>query len=112
MLKKPPADGDAPKKLSSHTVKLTDDQMEQVRRYCERRMWDSFDVAYARFAYRGPKVNVTAYTSGKLVVAGKETEEFVVNFLEPEVLQEARLGYDDVLHPDWFESHAGLDESG
>jgi ribonuclease HIII len=57
-------------------------------------------------------VNVTGYNSGKLVVAGKETEAFVVDILEPEVLKEARLGYDDVLHPEWFEPHAGLDESG
>ena len=24
----------------------------------------------------------------------------------------AKLGYDDVHHPEWFEPHAGLDESG
>ena len=32
--------------------------------------------------------------------------------LEPEVTGEARLGYDEVRNPEWFESHAGLDESG
>lgn len=108
----PTNDEDAPKKISSYTIKLTDEQMEQVRRHCQQRQWEKFDVAYARFAFKGGKVNVTAYESGKLVVAGKETEDFVTNFIEPEVLQEARLGYDDVLHPEWFESHAGLDESG
>lgn len=112
MPKKPPASDDAPKKITSYTVKLTVEQMEQVRSYCERRMWEAFEVAYARFAFRGPKTNVTAYNSGKLVVAGKETEDFVVSFLEPEVLGEARLGYDEVHHPEWFEPHAGLDESG
>lgn len=106
------ADDEAPKKISSYTVKLTDEQMELVRRHCDERMWEKFDVEYARFAYRGPKVNVVAYTSGKLVIAGKETEDLVVNFIEPHVLKEARLGYDEVLHPDWFEPHAGLDESG
>jgi ribonuclease HIII len=106
------SDDDAPKKISSYTVKLTDNQMEQVRRHCQERAWEKFDVAYARFAFKGNKVNVTAYESGKLVVAGKETEDFVTNFIEPEVLGEARLGYDEVLHPDWFEPHAGLDESG
>lgn len=105
-------DEPAPKKISSFTVKLSAEQMEQVRRHCVERMWEKFDVAYARFAYRGGKVNVTAYESGKLVVAGKETEDFVTNFLEPEVLKEVRLGYDEVLHPEWFEPHAGLDESG
>jgi ribonuclease HIII len=112
MPKMPPADDEAPKKLTTYTAKLTDVQMEQVRAYCEARMWESFDVEYARFAYRGPKVNVTGYNSGKLVVAGRETEDFVVSFIEPEVLKEARLGYDEVLHPEWFEPHAGLDESG
>jgi ribonuclease HIII len=46
------------------------------------------------------------------VIAGKGTEEFVTMTLEPEVTGAAKLGYDEVLHPDWFESHAGLDESG
>lgn len=32
--------------------------------------------------------------------------------LEPEITMAARLGYDELHHPDWFESHAGLDESG
>jgi ribonuclease HIII len=106
------SDDNAPKKISSYTVKLSDEQMEQVRRHCAERAWEQFDVAYARFAFRGNKVNVTGYESGKLVVAGKETEDFVQNFLEPEVLKEVRLGYDEVLHPEWFEPHAGLDESG
>src|SRR6185295_19645459 len=57
-------------------------------------------------------VIVSAYTSGKVVVAGKGTDAFVRDVLEPEVIGAARLGYDEVLHPDWFESHAGLDESG
>ena len=39
-------------------------------------------------------------------------QDFVRDVLEPEVIGVARLGYDEVLHPDWFESHAGLDESG
>lgn len=112
MPKSPASEEDAPKRLSTYTVKLTDEQMDQVRRHCVQRMWAPFEVAYARFAFKGNKVNVTGYNSGKLVVAGKETEEFVTVFLEPEVLREARLGYDDVLHPEWFEPHAGLDESG
>ncbi|MGH8019514.1 MAG: ribonuclease HIII [Opitutaceae bacterium] len=112
MPKFPPAASDGPKKVTSYTAKLADTQMELVRRHCLERAWESFEVQYARFAFRGPKVNVTGYLSGKLVVAGKGTEDFVVNFLEPEVLGEARLGYDDVRHPEWFEDHAGLDESG
>ena len=32
--------------------------------------------------------------------------------LEPEVTTAPKLGYDEVHHPEWFELHAGLDESG
>ena len=105
---------DEPKKVSSYTIKLDDSQMEALKRYCEKRCWISFDVAYARFAFRADhlKVNVTAYQSGKAVVAGKGTEDFVRDVIEAEITGEAKLGYDEVLHPDWFESHAGLDESG
>jgi ribonuclease HIII len=101
-----------PRKLSSYTVKLDGAQMEKLRTVLSGRGWEAFDVAYARFAFRGPDCNATAYESGKLVVAGKGTEEFVTMTLEPEITMAPQLGYDEVHHPDWFESHAGLDESG
>jgi len=105
---------EAPKKIGSYTVKLNDEQMEKLRAICVERGWTPFEVAYTRFAFKADhlKVNVSAYTSGKVVVAGKGTEDFVRDVIEPEVTGAAKLGYDDVLHPDWFEAHAGLDESG
>jgi ribonuclease HIII len=104
----------APKKLASYTAKLDDAQMEKLRAIGEGRGWERFEVPYTRFAFRAEqlKINVSAYTSGKVVIAGKGTEDFVRDTLEPEVLGAATLGYDEVLHPDWFEPHAGLDESG
>ena len=105
---------EAPKKLASYTLKLDDVRMDRLRGILAERGWTPFEVAYSRFAFRADhlKVNVTAYTSGKVVVAGKGTEDFVRDILEPEVTGEARLGYEEVNHPDWFEAHAGLDESG
>ncbi len=32
--------------------------------------------------------------------------------MEPEITGDPRLGYDEVHHPEWFEDHAGMDESG
>lgn len=112
MPKKPADTEEAPKKLSTYTVKLDGGQMEKLRGILDSRGWTPFDVAYARFAFRGPDCNVTAYTSGKVVIAGKGTEDFVLHTVETEVTGAPRLGYDAVLHPDWFEPHAGLDESG
>jgi ribonuclease HIII len=45
-------------------------------------------------------------------VQGRNTENFVTNILEPEVTGEFLLGYEEVNNPEWFEPHAGLDESG
>ncbi|MFT3869442.1 MAG: ribonuclease HIII [Nibricoccus sp.] len=114
MPKKSFDDADAPKKLSSYTVKLDDVQMEKLKSICVSRNWEPFEVAYSRFAFKAEhlKLNVTAYTSGKVVIAGKGTEDFVRDTIEPEVTGQAKLGYDEVLHPDWYEPHAGLDESG
>lgn len=106
------AEEEAPKKLSTYTLKLDDAQMDKLRSVLDARGWKAFDVAYARFAFKGPDCNVTSYESGKVVIAGKGTEDFVLHTLEPEVTQAPKLGYDAVLHPDWFEPHAGLDESG
>lgn len=104
---------DKPKKLSTYTIKLEGEQMDKLQSLLEGRGWARFEVPYARFAFKGRDCNVTAYEKRKVVVvAGKGTEDFVTNVLEPEITQSPKLGYDDVLHPDWFESHAGLDESG
>jgi ribonuclease HIII len=107
-------EAEAPKKIASYTVKLDDAQMEKLKAILQGRGWTPFEVAYTRFAFKAEhlKTNVSAYTSGKVVVSGKGTEDFVRDVIEPEVTGAAKLGYDDVLHPDWFESHAGLDESG
>jgi ribonuclease HIII len=113
MPQKKEGDADKAKKLSTYTIKLDETQMDKLESILEARGWSPFDVPYSRFAFRGPDCNVTAYDKRKVVVvAGKGTEEFVVNILEPEVTQSPKFGYDEILHPDWFEPHAGLDESG
>src|SRR5205814_3222051 len=58
------------------------------------------------------KTNVVFYESGKLVVQGKGTQEFVEFVLEPEILKEARLGYETVLNPELLLPRLGVDESG
>lgn len=108
------ADGtdDKPKPKTLYTIKLDPGKLDRVRAICAARGWEPYEVDYARFAFKGSRVNVVGYESGKLVVQGRETEDFIINVLEPEVTGEARFGYDEVLHPDWYEAHAGLDESG
>ncbi len=105
---------DKEKKISSYTLELDDPQMRKISDYCDYHLWEAFSPDYSRFAFRNKnkKVTVVGYNSGKLVVSGKGTEEFVRDFIEAEVTGDPRLGYDEVPHPEWFEHHAGLDEAG
>ena len=112
MKRKADVSDDKPKPKTLYTIKLDQDKLDRVRAICAGRMWEAYAVDYARFAFKGPRVNIVGYESGKLVIQGKDTEDFIINTLEPEVTREARFGYDEVLHPDWYEAHAGLDESG
>ena len=64
------------------------------------------------FAGAKDKLNVVCYASGKLVVQGKGTQEFVEFVLEPEILKEARVGYEAVLNPELLLPRLGVDESG
>lgn len=115
MSKKKTKSGEPEKKvLASYTVKLDDAQMDKLDAYCDHHIWEKFDVDHARFAYKHKlkKVNVTAYKSGKVVIAGKGTEEFVVDVLEAEITMDPRLGYEEVHNPEYFEAHAGMDEAG
>ena len=108
------SDDEGPKKITLYTISLDDAQMEKLKEYCDYRLWEFFAVDYARFAFKNKmsKVNVVAYKSGKLVISGKGTEDFVRDVLEAEITGDPRLGYDEVHHPEWFEAHAGLDEAG
>ncbi len=100
------------KSLTSYTIKLSESQAALVKAYLDSHDFETHTVPYAQFAGKRKDVGVVFYESGKLVVQGKGTEEFVQFFLEPEVFKEARLGYDEVLNPHAFEPHMGVDESG
>ena len=104
--------GEERKKKSMYTLKLQGDQLDKLGQALSSRGWPTREVQYARHAFDGDQVKVVAYESGKLVVQGRGTEDFVTNILEPEVTGEILLGYEEVNNPEWFEPHAGLDESG
>ena len=95
-----------------HTGKLTDEQASALQAALVARNWQPRTVPYARFAFESDKCGVVFYESGKLVVQGKGTQEFVEFVLEPEILKQAKLGYETVLNPDLLLPRFGVDESG
>jgi ribonuclease HIII len=100
------------KPLTSYTCRLTNPQAAELETHLREHGFKFSEVPYARFAGAKGEVNVVFYESGKLVVQGKGTQEFVEFVLEPQVLKEARLGYEAVLDPGRFLPRLGVDESG
>jgi ribonuclease HIII len=100
------------KPLTSYTCKLTNEQADALEKYLRAHQFKFREVPYARFAAEKDKVNLVFYESGKLVVQGKGTQEFIEFVLEPEILKEARLGYETLLHPEMLMPRLGVDESG
>ena len=95
-----------------HTGKLTEDQASALQAALVARNWKPRTVPYARFAFESDKTNIVFYESGKLVVQGKGTAEFVEFVLEPEILKQAKLGYETILNPELLRPRIGVDESG
>jgi len=98
--------------LNCHTCKLTPEQAAALKAFLEQAGFEFREVPHAAFAADKGKVGVVFYNSGKLVVQGKETREFVEFVLEPEILKEAKLGYETVLNPELLLPRIGVDESG
>ncbi len=101
------------KPLTSYTAPIGELQARQLREILEERGFEFGAKPYAMFAAKKGKLNVTVYEKGpKVLVQGRETEDFVKFTLEPEVLGEARVGYEEVNQPEMFTAHFGIDESG
>jgi ribonuclease HIII len=68
---------------------------------------------YTLYFAQKDKLTIAVYEKGpKVVIQGRGTEDFVRFRLEPDILGEAQLGYEEVFNPEMFEPHFGIDESG
>jgi ribonuclease HIII len=99
--------------VNSYTVPIKAEQAEALRNLLADQGFDFVERPYTIFFAQKGKLSVAVYEKGpKVVVQGKDTEEFVRFHLEPEILKEAKLGYEEILNPEMFEPHFGIDESG
>jgi ribonuclease HIII len=97
---------------SSFTYKIDSAQAKKLRGILEEKGFTFREVPYTLFGAQKQNLTVNAYTSGKLLIQGKGAAEFIEFTVEPEIIGEARLGYDEIHHPEMFQPHLGIDESG
>jgi ribonuclease HIII len=99
--------------VNSYTYTLTRDQASRLRTLLAESGFQFSLKQYTLFFAQKNKLSVAVYEKGpKVLVQGKGVEEFVQFELEPKILGEARLGYEEVHSPEMFEPHFGVDESG
>ncbi|MFO7871303.1 MAG: ribonuclease HIII [Kiritimatiellia bacterium] len=99
-------------KRNSFTYKLDSLQQEVLSGILRQGNYRLAEVPYASIAAKTEDCVIALYKSGKCVAQGKGAEDFVTFVLEPLVLKQAALGYEDVLDPDISRPHLGVDESG
>src|SRR5881398_4203531 len=99
--------------MNSYSHALTNEQATELRALLEELWFDFSPKQYTLFFAQKNKLSVAVYEKGpKVLVQGKGVEEFVQFELEPKILGEAKLGYEEVHSPEIFEPHFGVDESG
>ena len=99
--------------MNSYTHALTRDQTSKLRTLLAESGFQFSAKQYTLFFAQKNNLSVAVYEKGpKVLVQGKGAEEFVQFELEPKILGEAKLGYDEVHSPEMFEAHFGVDESG
>ena len=99
--------------MNSYTHPLTKEQAVKLRALLEERGFKFGERPYTLFFAQKDKLSVAVYEKGpKVLLQGKGIEEFVQFELEPNILGEAKLGYEEVHSPEMFQPHFGVDESG
>ena len=97
-------------KISCFVATISLDLTDKLRNDLIEQGFKITTPAYTVFSAQKKGVSCTLYTSGKLTVQGKEMEEFITFYLEPEILQSVAFSYPETqvnLTP-----HIGIDESG
>jgi ribonuclease HIII len=99
--------------MNSYTHPLTPEQAGKLHELLHELGFEFSSKQYTLFFAQKNKLSVAVYEKGpKVLVQGRGVEEFVQFELEPKILGEAKLGYEEVYSPRMFEPHFGIDESG
>jgi ribonuclease HIII len=99
-------------KKNSYTFVLNNEQQEALKIMLNMGNYKRKEVPHTLIAVEAQDCIVNLYKSGKCLVQGKGAEDFVIFFLEPNVLLAATVGYEELLNPDLVSPHMGIDESG
>lgn len=97
-------------KPSSFVVEINQELVSKLRSDLEKQGFEIAHIPHTHFSAKKKGVTCTLYTSGKLVVQGKEMAPFIEFYLEPEILKCFSYSYPTADLD--LSSRIGVDESG
>jgi len=97
---------------NSFTFVLNDEQQAALTRLLKTGNYRPLSMEHTLVAAQGRDCTIALYKSGKCLVQGKGAEEWVTFVLEPQILGEVYVGYEELHHPEFAQPHMGIDESG
>ena len=90
--------------MNSYTQLLSPEQVRKLRSLLDESGFEFTPKEWTIFFAQKNKLSVAVYEKGpKVLVQGRGVEEFVQFELEPKVLGEAKLGYEEVHLPEMFD---------
>jgi ribonuclease HIII len=98
------------KKTSCFVATIDLSLAEKLRADLIEQGFEMTSPAHTLFSAQKKGVSCTLYTSGKLTVQGKEMNDFISFYLEPEILQSVNYSYPEIGVD--FRSRIGIDEAG
>ncbi|MBI2441128.1 MAG: ribonuclease HIII [Lentisphaerae bacterium] len=101
-----------PSLRTSFTYPLTEAQQIMLMETLRGGNYRPIEVPYAQAAAETDSCRIILYQSGKCLIQGRAAQEFVTYVLEPKVLLQVGVGYEEMLNPQAYQPHMGIDESG
>lgn len=96
--------------MNPFVVQLESSLHETLRKGLLDQHFELFQPPYTLFQGRKAGITCTLYTSGKLVIQGKNAPEFIQFYVEPELLGRIAYGYEEVFIDKT--PRIGVDEAG
>lgn len=97
-------------KSSNFVTKISLTLRSRLEKDLKQQGFEFSRPVYTLFQAKKKGLSCTLYESGKLMVQGKEKEDFIRDYLEPEILKNLSYTYPETtvnMHP-----HIGVDEAG
>ena len=97
---------------NSFTYKCSSEEQKLIIKELSNSKYNQTTVPHTQISVRYNSCIINLYTSGKLLIQGKDAQDWVSFTLEPNILKRVEIGYEEIIDPLSFEPHIGIDESG